>query len=125
MHPDSGVEVHPSRRWQQLGFVQKKQDQPVLRPSVVTVFMRQPRQMLCALAHIGRTISHGRRRIPVGFSIELQFEASIAAFHGDQAQQRCELLLVLRGNASHGQERGAAAVRPRSSDVGVRQFDPG
>ncbi len=45
----------------------EKQDQPVLRPSVVTVFMRQPRRMRCALAHIRRTISHGRRRIPAGF----------------------------------------------------------
>jgi hypothetical protein len=55
--------------------------------------------------------------MPVGSSIALQFEAALAAFHGDQAQQRCELLLVLRGNASHGQERAAVALRPRSIAV--------
>jgi len=52
MYQDSGVEVHAARRWQKLGFDQKKQNQPVLRPSVVTILMRRPRQMLYALAHI-------------------------------------------------------------------------
>jgi hypothetical protein len=49
--------------------------------------------------------------------LELQFEASFPALDRDQAQQRCELLLVLGGNTSHGQERGAVAVRPRSFAV--------
>src|SRR5207302_4675446 len=39
-------------------FVQKEPEQPVLKPSVVTVFMRRPRQMRCTPAHTRRTISH-------------------------------------------------------------------
>jgi len=49
--------------------IRKKQNQPVLRPSVVTILMRRPRQMLYALAHTRRTIFHVRRRIPAGVSI--------------------------------------------------------
>ena len=44
--------------------------------------------------------------------IELQFEAAFAAFHGDQAQQRCELLLVLGGNACGGEKYGMVPVCP-------------
>jgi hypothetical protein len=58
LNQDSGVAVHAPQRWQKLGFDQKKQTQPVLRPSVA-VFMRRPRQMLYALAHIGRAIFFG------------------------------------------------------------------
>ena len=57
-----------------------------------------------------------RLTVPIAapFSVQLQLEASFSAIHRDQAQQRRELLLVLRGNASHGQESGPLGLHPRS-----------
>jgi len=97
-------------------YSQNQLDQLTVMLSIDDTFIALALEARCALTHIGQ-MSHLRRRNPAGFLIELQLEASVAAFHGDEAQQRCELQLVLRGNAGSGQERGPAAARPRSFTV--------
>src|SRR5207302_6597277 len=79
-------------------FVQKEPDQPVLRPSVVTVFMRRPRQMRCTPAHTRRTISHGQRRKHESESVTVN---GSAAWSSSISAARCP-----RGNDPGG-TRGA------------------
>jgi len=88
MHPDSGVEVHSSRRWQKSGFAQKKTrstgSEAICRNGL---YAPTAADALCVGPHKANNFP---RPAPDsrGVLFELQLEASFAALDRDQAQQR-------------------------------------
>jgi|GEM_PF-3685612 len=117
MHPDSGVEVHSSRRWQKSGFAQKKTrstgSEAICRNGL---YAPTAADALCVGPHKANNFP---RPAPDsrGVLFELQLEASFAALDRDQAQQRCELLLVLRRMRSR-----YGAAKPSDARVGAAAF---